>query len=29
VKVEITDGIIALDRQPVKPWTLVFTTGGT
>jgi len=29
VKVEITEGIIALDRQGVKPWTLVFTTGGT
>jgi hypothetical protein len=29
VKVEITEGIIALDRQPLKPWTLVFTTGGT
>jgi len=29
VKVEITEGIIGLDRQPVKPWTLMFTTGGT
>ena len=29
VKVEITEGVVALDRQPVKPWTLIFTTGGT
>ncbi|MEO5894633.1 MAG: Ig-like domain-containing protein [Vicinamibacterales bacterium] len=29
VKVELLEGIIALDRQAVKPWTLTFTTGGT
>jgi len=29
VRVELLEGIIALDRQPVKPWTLTFTTGGT
>ncbi|CAN5816616.1 hypothetical protein BH18ACI5_BH18ACI5_02450 [soil metagenome] len=29
IKVELLEGIIALDRQAVKPWTLTFTTGGT
>jgi hypothetical protein len=29
VKVEVTEGIVSLDRQAVKPWTLTFTTGGT
>ena len=29
VRVEILDGIMALDGQSVKPWTLTFTTGGS
>jgi hypothetical protein len=29
VKVDVLEGIMSLDRQPVKPWTLTFTTGGT
>ncbi len=29
VKVDIIEGIVSLDRQPVKPWTLIFSTGGT
>ena len=29
VRVEMLEGITALDGQPVKPWTLTFTTGGT
>jgi len=29
VRVEVLEGITALDGQPVKPWTLTFTTGGT
>jgi hypothetical protein len=28
VRVELLDGVMALDGQPVKPWTLTFTTGG-
>ncbi|MEO6212418.1 MAG: Ig-like domain-containing protein [Vicinamibacterales bacterium] len=28
VKVEVTEGIMSLDRQIVTPWTLIFTTGG-
>lgn len=27
VKVELTEGITALDGQPLKPWSLTFTTG--
>jgi hypothetical protein len=27
VKVELLEGITALDGQPLKPWTLTFTTG--
>jgi hypothetical protein len=27
VKVELREGITALDGQPLKPWTLTFTTG--
>jgi hypothetical protein len=27
VKVEFLEGITALDGQPLKPWTLTFTTG--
>lgn len=27
VKVELLEGITALDGQPMKPWTLTFTTG--
>ena len=27
VKVELLDGMTALDGQPMKPWTLTFTTG--
>ena len=27
VKVELIEGITALDGQPLKPWTLTFTTG--
>lgn len=29
VKVELTDGIKGTDGQPLKPWTLTFTTGGS
>lgn len=29
VKVEVLDGIMSLDRQAVKPWTLTFTTGAS
>jgi hypothetical protein len=29
VQVEVLEGIVALDRQVVKPWALKFTTGGT
>ena len=29
VKVELLEGVLALDGQMVKPWTLTFTTGGT
>ena len=28
VRVELLEGILALDGQMVKPWTLTFTTGG-
>ena len=28
VRVEVLEGITALDGQMVKPWTLTFTTGG-
>ena len=28
VRVELLEGVVALDGQPVKPWTLTFTTGG-
>jgi hypothetical protein len=28
VKVELLDGITAIDGQPLAPWTLTFTTGG-
>lgn len=27
VKVELLEGIVALDGQPLKPWSLTFTTG--
>lgn len=27
VKVEFLEGMIALDKQPLKPWSLTFTTG--
>ena len=27
VKVELTEGITAVDRQPLPPWTLTFSTG--
>jgi hypothetical protein len=27
VKVELLEGITALDGQPLKPWSLTFTTG--
>jgi hypothetical protein len=29
VRVEVLEGIISLDGQTVKPWTLTFTTGST
>lgn len=29
VKVELLEGITAIDGQPLAPWTLTFTTGGT
>jgi Big-like domain-containing protein len=29
VKVELLEGIIAVDGQPLPPWTLTFTTGAT
>jgi hypothetical protein len=28
VKVELLEGITAIDGQPLAPWTLTFTTGG-
>jgi hypothetical protein len=28
VRVEVLEGIMSLDRQMVKPWSLTFTTGG-
>lgn len=28
VRVELLEGVMSLDRQIVKPWTLTFTTGG-
>jgi len=27
VVVELTEGIVAIDNQPMQPWTLKFTTG--
>lgn len=27
VKVELAEGMLALDKQPLKPWSLTFTTG--
>jgi Big-like domain-containing protein len=29
VKVELTEGIVGTDRQPLKPWTLSFGLGGS
>jgi Big-like domain-containing protein len=29
VKVELTEGIVGTDAQPLKPWTLTFSLGGT
>jgi hypothetical protein len=28
LKVELTEGILGTDQQPLKPWTLTFDTGG-
>jgi hypothetical protein len=28
VKVELIEGVAAVDGQPLPPWTLTFTTGG-
>jgi hypothetical protein len=28
LKVELSDGILGTDQQPLKPWTLTFDTGG-
>jgi len=28
VRVELTEGILGTDQQPLKPWTLTFDTGG-
>jgi hypothetical protein len=28
LKVEVTEGILGTDQQPLKPWTLTFDTGG-
>jgi hypothetical protein len=27
VRVELVEGMVALDKQPLKPWVLTFTTG--
>lgn len=29
VKIELLDGILGTDQQPLKPWTLTFETGGS
>jgi len=29
VKIELTDGILGTDQQPLKPWTLSFMVGGS
>jgi hypothetical protein len=29
VRVELLDGVLGTDKQPVKPWTLTFLLGGT
>jgi hypothetical protein len=29
VRVELLEGILGTDDQPLKPWSLTFTTGGT
>jgi hypothetical protein len=29
VKIEVQDGILGTDKQPLKPWTLTFATGGS
>ena len=29
VKIELLDGIVGTDAQPLKPWTLTFSLGGT
>ena len=29
LKVDLLDGILGTDKQPVKPWTLTFTMGGS
>ncbi|MGB7220167.1 MAG: Ig-like domain-containing protein [Vicinamibacterales bacterium] len=29
LKVELQEGILATDKQPLKPWTLTFATGGS
>jgi hypothetical protein len=29
LKVELTEGILGTDQQPLKPWTLSFDTGGS
>jgi len=29
VKVELLEGILGIDQQPLKPWTLTFATGGS
>jgi len=29
MKVELQEGILGIDKQPLKPWTLMFATGGS
>ncbi len=29
VKIEVQEGILGTDKQPLKPWTLTFATGGS
>jgi hypothetical protein len=29
LKVELLDGILGIDAQPLKPWTLTFALGGS
>jgi hypothetical protein len=28
IQVELGDGVLGTDQQPLKPWTLTFQTGG-